>query len=60
MRNVDRAWQYAALFNRLGDRWRVNVPVDATTSTDGRTVYLSSGWRVERDDDGRWTARLPS
>lgn len=59
-RAMRNAWQCAALFNRLGDRWRMSAPADAVMSADGRTVYLGSGWRIERDDDGRWTARLPS
>jgi hypothetical protein len=52
MRDADRAWQYAALFNRLGERWRMNVPVDAVTSTDGRTVYLGSARRARADKAG--------
>lgn len=51
MKEEQRAQEYARLFERLGDKWRSCVPVDAKVC--GSDVYIGSV-AIERISPKRW------
>jgi len=57
VKTEERAQRLADLFNHVGDRWAYCLPVDLTHRTDEEVVYLSEGWRIERDEAGVWHVR---